>query len=128
MRRIFGRFSAPPGFTNCTRFAMHARERTSRHILLEAGSMLRQFLKKIGSGFRSQPHGKNVFRRFTPTFDSLDERLTPAVTASFSAGTLSVFGDTLDNNITLSRNAAGQILVNGGAVAIFGGTSTVANT
>ena len=53
-----------------------------------------------------------------------------AVTASFSAatGTLSVFGDNLDNNIVISRNAAGTILVNGGAVAVVGGTPSVANT
>jgi Ca2+-binding RTX toxin-like protein len=53
-----------------------------------------------------------------------------AVTASFLSGTqiLSVFGDTLNNNITISRNAAGNILVNGGAVAIKGGVPTVANT
>jgi Ca2+-binding RTX toxin-like protein len=53
-----------------------------------------------------------------------------AVTAQFSApsGTLSVFGDALDNNIAVSRNAAGQLLVNGGAVPIIGGTATVANT
>jgi len=53
-----------------------------------------------------------------------------AVTASFqpNAGTLSVFGDALDNQITISRNAAGQILVNGGAVNVTGGTPTVANT
>ena len=51
-----------------------------------------------------------------------------AVTATFNAGTLSVFGDSLNNSITVSRNAAGQILVNGGAVAVAGGTPTVANT
>ena len=51
-----------------------------------------------------------------------------AVTATFSSGTLSVFGDSLNNNITVSRNAAGQILVNGGAVSVAGGTPTVANT
>ena len=51
-----------------------------------------------------------------------------AVKASFSAGILSVFGDTLDNTITESRDAAGQILVNGGAVPVTGGTPTVANT
>ena len=51
-----------------------------------------------------------------------------AVTASFSAGVLTVNGDALNNNITVSRNAAGQILVNGGAVAVLGGTATVANT
>ncbi len=51
-----------------------------------------------------------------------------AVTATFANGQLSVSGDSLDNNITVSRNAAGQILVNGGAVAVIGGTPTVANT
>ena len=51
-----------------------------------------------------------------------------AVTATFNSGTLSVFGDSLDNSITISRNAAGQILVNGGAVSVAGGTPTVANT
>ena len=51
-----------------------------------------------------------------------------AVTATFNAGTLSVFGDSLDNSVTISRNAAGQILINGGAVSVAGGTPTVANT
>jgi Ca2+-binding RTX toxin-like protein len=51
-----------------------------------------------------------------------------AITASFSAGTLSEFGDSLDNTIVTSRNAAGNLLVNGGAVSIQGGTPTVANT
>ena len=53
-----------------------------------------------------------------------------ATTASFSpgAGVLTVFGDGADNTITVSRNAAGQILVNGGAVAVIGGRPTVANT
>ena len=48
-----------------------------------------------------------------------------AVTASFdpTSGVLSVFGDALDNTITVSRDAAGTILVNGGAVAIQGGTA-----
>ena len=51
-----------------------------------------------------------------------------ATTASFSNGTLSVFGDNAANTIEISRNAAGTILVNGGAVAVTGGTPTVANT
>jgi Ca2+-binding RTX toxin-like protein len=52
-----------------------------------------------------------------------------AVTAVFSPqGVLTIFGDNLDNNIEVSRNAAGAILINGGAVAIQGGTATVANT
>jgi len=53
-----------------------------------------------------------------------------AVTASFSPGTgaLTVFGDASNNSIAISRDAAGKILVNGGAVAVLGGTPTVANT
>src|SRR5690242_20104891 len=62
--------------------------------------------------------------------EALAERIAPAVTASFlpSAGILTVLGDSLDNTITVSRDAAGTILVNGGAVPVAGGTSTVANT
>src|SRR5262252_6845217 len=53
-----------------------------------------------------------------------------AIKASFlpTAGLLSVFGDSLDDTIVMSRDAAGQILVNGGAVPIAGGQATVANT
>ncbi len=53
-----------------------------------------------------------------------------AVTATFSvsSGQLTVTGDSLDNTITVSRDAAGQLLVNGGAIAVVGGPPTVANT
>ena len=44
------------------------------------------------------------------------------------AGLLSVIGDSLDNSIVTSRDAAGNLLVNGGAVAVIGGQPTVANT
>jgi Ca2+-binding RTX toxin-like protein len=51
-----------------------------------------------------------------------------AVSATFSAGVVTVTGDSLDNNIAVSRDAAGRILVNGGAVPVIGGVPTVANT
>ena len=51
-----------------------------------------------------------------------------ATTATLSNGTLSVFGDNAANTIEISRNAAGTLLVNGGAVPVLGGTPTVANT
>jgi Ca2+-binding RTX toxin-like protein len=53
-----------------------------------------------------------------------------AVTATFSpaTGVLTVTGDAVDNTIIVSRNAAGLLLVNLGAVPITGGTATVANT
>jgi hypothetical protein len=69
-------------------------------------------------------------RRRTVSLERLGDRITPAVNAMFipNVGMLAVFGDNLDNTIEVSRNAAGQILVNGGAVNVVGGTPTVANT
>jgi Ca2+-binding RTX toxin-like protein len=53
-----------------------------------------------------------------------------AISSSFdpNSGVLSTFGDDNDNAITTSRNAAGTILINSGAVSVQGGTPTVANT
>ncbi|HEV3343134.1 MAG TPA: calcium-binding protein [Pirellulales bacterium] len=69
-------------------------------------------------------------RKFTPAIEPLTERIMPAVTAIFipPAGLLSVVGDAQDNTIVISRDAAGRILVNGGAVRVNGGAPTVANT
>ena len=74
-------------------------------------------------------------RRRRPTVgaispEMLDVRLLPAVTATFlpAAGLLTIIGDARDNTIVVSRNAAGAILVNSGAVAINGGQANVANT
>jgi Ca2+-binding RTX toxin-like protein len=52
------------------------------------------------------------------------------ITSSFDpvAGVLTTIGDDLDNTITTSRDAAGNLLVNGGAVPISGGAATVVNT
>ena len=60
----------------------------------------------------------------------LDRRVLPAITAMFSVaqGLLTVNGDAQDNTIVVSRDTAGSILVNSGAVTISGGTPTVANT
>lgn len=45
-----------------------------------------------------------------------------------NTGILTVTGDSADNVLTVSRNAAGTLQVNGGTVSIVGGTPTVANT
>jgi Ca2+-binding RTX toxin-like protein len=69
--------------------------------------------------------------RFAPSVQVLEDRDTPAVFGLFTpaaGGHLAVFGDAQDNAITVSRDAAGRLLVNGGAVAVFGGTPTVTNT
>jgi Ca2+-binding RTX toxin-like protein len=89
-------------------------------------SWLKQMLKRSFRPARTR-HQRD---HFVPSLEPLGERILPAVTASFipSAGILSVLGDAQDNTIVVSRDAAGRILVNGGAVAIQGGTATVANT
>jgi Ca2+-binding RTX toxin-like protein len=51
-----------------------------------------------------------------------------ATTATFSNGVLTVNGDGANNTIVITRDAAGRILVDGGAVAVTGGTPNVANT
>jgi hypothetical protein len=51
-----------------------------------------------------------------------------AITASLASGILSIVGDTLDNPITVSRDVAGNILINNGAIAITGSIATVGNT
>src|ERR1700730_4567339 len=53
-----------------------------------------------------------------------------AIKATFfrTAGVLSELGDGVDNTIVTSRDAAGQLFVNGGAVPVAGGQATVANT
>ena len=42
-------------------------------------------------------------------------------------GVFATTGDSLNNMITASRDAAGTILINGGAVPIVGAKATVAN-
>ena len=53
-----------------------------------------------------------------------------AIKASFepATGILTGVGDDLDNMITVNRDAAGALLINGGSVSILGGDATVANT
>jgi Ca2+-binding RTX toxin-like protein len=83
-------------------------------------------LKKKSRKARCKPQS----RRFVPELETLGDRLLLSVTASFapSGGVLTVLGDSLNNQIVVSRDAAGDILVNGGAIPIQGGTPTVANT
>lgn len=62
--------------------------------------------------------------------ERLEDRRLLAITAVFtpSSGSLSVFGDRFDNTIEISRDVSGNILINGGAVAVSGGTPSLANT
>jgi Ca2+-binding RTX toxin-like protein len=62
--------------------------------------------------------------------ESLEQRFQLSVSAMFvpPSGTLMILGDAADNTIVISRDAAGKILVNNGAVPVLGGTPTVANT
>jgi Ca2+-binding RTX toxin-like protein len=88
--------------------------------------MLKKKSRPVSRSTRKQPNQIG----FLPALEALDERILPAITSSFNpnVGILSVLGDALNNNIVVSRDAAGKILVNGGAVPIQGGAATVANT
>src|SRR5262249_38311205 len=89
----------------------------------------RVWQKKLRAGFRPTRKHPDA-RRPVPAVEPLDERIMPAIKASFFAGKgfLTVFGDAANNTVVVSRDATGRILVNGGAVTISGGTPTVANT
>src|SRR6266480_5128128 len=82
---------------------------------------------------------RNLFRRQlakrkgrkmqrSSTFEHLNERITPAVNAFFFGGQLTVVGDAANNIIAVSRDTAGNIQVNGGAVRVLGGAHTITNT
>ena len=77
---------------------------------------------------RSRPPVRRALRvRFLET---LEGRVVPAITATFSpvAGLLTILGDAQNNAISVSRDVAGRLLVNAGAVAIQGGVPLVTNT
>jgi Ca2+-binding RTX toxin-like protein len=65
---------------------------------------------------------------YAPVCQALEVRALLSASAVFAAntGVLTVTGDAQNNALTVSRDAAGDILINGGAVAIKGGTPTVA--
>src|SRR4051794_3293660 len=62
------------------------------------------------------------------SLESLESRETPAAQAFFSAGLLSVVGDSSANNLLVSADAAGQVRVtdSGAAIAIQGQPATLA--
>lgn len=90
--------------------------------------------KRMFRSAQTSRPGRRLTSRRVPRVDlngveALDLRILPTVSALFSAqGLLTVIGDAQNNNIEVSRNAAGSILVNGGAVKVLGGAPTVANT
>jgi Ca2+-binding RTX toxin-like protein len=98
----------------------------TEEVFLMAISWLKRMLKRTFRPARIELRRN----RFVPVLEELSDRIVPSVTASFAPGTgvLTVVGDNFDNNIVVSRNAAGNILVNGGAVSVTGGAPTVANT
>src|SRR5262245_31128673 len=93
-------------------------------------SLLSYWFRRSGGRRQTSTGLERSPLRFYPSVENLETRVTPAISATFApgVGVLSVIGDSLDNTITISRDAAGHILVNGGAVPILGGTPTVANT
>lgn len=92
--------------------------------------MFRSFLDAMLEGRR-----RRMLRRARPSTgyghacEFLESRkmLTASAVFAPATGVLTVTGDAQDNTLTVGRDAAGHLNVNGGAVAIVGGTATVAN-
>jgi Ca2+-binding RTX toxin-like protein len=90
--------------------------------------------RKFRDAHKSRPGRLRPSRRVRPCnltgIELLDRRIMPAVTATFSLtqGVLTVLGDAQDNTISVSRDAAGSILVDGGAVKVLGAKANVTNT
>ena len=103
-------------------------------VFLTTLEMMLMWKRKFRGAHTSRPGRQRPSRRVRlvelTRLELLDRRVLPAVTATFSAaqGVLTVIGDAQDNTIAVSRDAAGSILVNSGAVTIQGGKATVANT
>lgn len=85
-----------------------------------------QWTKNLFRRQQSTRKGRKMHR--SSTFEHLGERITPAVNALFFGGQLTILGDAANNVVAVSRDAAGNLLVNGGAVRVQGGAATVANT
>ncbi len=81
-----------------------------------------------GSSRTDLRHDSPVAARSVDHLAESDAFSIQAINATFTQGVLSVLGDAGANAVTISRNAAGTILINGGSVPILGGTATVANT
>jgi Ca2+-binding RTX toxin-like protein len=92
--------------------------------------MAMSWLRRIWKGEFHAARNQRRREHFVPALEALGERILLSVTATFhpDSGLLTVTGDRFDNTIVISRDGAGNILVNAGAVSAFGGTPTVANT
>src|SRR5581483_5536995 len=80
-----------------------------------------------GRGRPRRPRGI-IKRAVDSVFEPLESRQMFSVSAISAAGVLVVIGDQNANAITVSRDAAGKLLVKGGAVRVLGNNPTVANT
>src|SRR5687767_11097166 len=80
--------------------------------------------KRIGNRILTSSVPRRVWNSIDRALDSvlepLESRWMLAVTATSAGGVLSIVGDDGANAITVSRDAAGNLLVNGGAVPIVG--------
>ncbi|MCC7373556.1 MAG: hypothetical protein IT581_02795 [Verrucomicrobiales bacterium] len=72
----------------------------------------------------------NATRQLTEHVQRVGVAKQAGITAVYNPGNgiLTVTGTTADNVLTVGRDGAGKMLVNGGAVPITGGVATIANT
>jgi hypothetical protein len=99
---------------------------------LESSSDLKTYVKlgPVYSGGGSYMSITHSIAGTTKGFFRLRSMVPGSTSAVFNpaTGVLTVNGNDQDNAIVVSRDAAGNLLVNGGDVLITGGDPTVANT
>lgn len=92
--------------------------------------IFRSFLQALLEGRRRRLSKRpRVSSNWGPACESVEPRTLLSASAVFvpASGVLTVTGDAQNNTLTVGRDAAGHINVNGGAVAILGGSATVSN-
>ena len=85
-------------------------------------------IEKSGWSPRRARKAATIIGATENVFEPLESRRMYSVTASSAGGVLTVLGDNAPNTITVSRDVAGNLLVNNGAVAISGSAANVATT
>jgi Ca2+-binding RTX toxin-like protein len=112
-----------PGFPNepgCAPVSPHVRSSDSKGTRMKNRRNTQRRWAGLSAGA--------VVTSLTATL-ALASSASAATTAQFNKGhaVLTIFGDAGGNAITVGRDAAGDITVNGGAVAVYGARATVEN-
>src|SRR5579872_6487576 len=84
-------------------------------------------IQTLLSSWRGGRKSAAIQRALGNALEPLETRVLCSVTATSAGGVLTVFGDNNANTITVSRDTAGDLMVNGGTVRIAGSAANIAS-